>query len=322
MMTLDHALHDPTVLATLCGLGAFAVVVLIWTAFMDEDPLPGRLKNINDRRNELRHAERTKKVSRTEGLINPDFAKNLVQKLKLEQGKKMNELRLKLARAGYRSREATMIYLLLRLVLPVAVAFIAFFAIFVLQMFKMQMAMKIIAVIGSGFFGLALPDIFLKNQSDKRANILRKAMPDALDLLVICAEAGLSLDASLDRVSREIGPSCPELAEEVGLTGVELGFFPDRAKALQNFADRVPIQGVAGLVNTLIQTEKYGTPLAQALRVLSGEMREERMMAAETKAAKLPATLTVPMILFILPPLFIVLLGPAIMKVMGLTSGH
>jgi tight adherence protein C len=291
-------------------------------ALIDGDPLPDRLKSVSERRDELRHEERHKKVSRTESLINPDSLKNLVQKLKLEQGKKMNGLRLKLARAGYRSRDATVIYLLLRLALPFGVGFLAFFSIFVLQMFKMQMAMKILSVIAAGFFGLALPDIFLKNQSDKRADILRKAMPDALDLLVICAEAGLSLDAALDRVSREIGPSCPELAEEVGLTGVELGFFPDRARALQNFADRVPIQGVAGLVNTLIQTEKYGTPLAQALRVLSGEMREDRMMAAETKAAKLPATLTVPMILFILPPLFIVLLGPAIMKVMKIAANH
>jgi tight adherence protein C len=112
-----------------------------------------------------------------------------------------------------------------------------------------------------------------------------------------------------------MAPSCPELAEEVGLTAVELGFFPDRSRALQNLADRVPLQGVIALVNTLIQTEKYGTPLAQALRVLSGEMREDRMMSAEAKAAKLPATLTVPMILFILPPLFVVLLGPAILRV-------
>jgi tight adherence protein C len=143
-------------------------------------------------------------------------------------------------------------------------------------------------------------------------------MPDALDLMVICAEAGLSLDAALDRVSREMRPSCAELAEEVGLTGVELGFLPNRSQALQNLSDRVPIHGIVGLVNTLIQTEKYGTPLAQALRVLSAEMRNDRIMAAETKAAKLPATLTVPMILFILPPLFVVLLGPAILKVLEL----
>jgi len=319
-MTIDHALHDPNILAALCGAGAFAVVVLIWVALVDSDPLPARLKNITDRRDELRAEERKKKPSRREGMKRSDFIKNLVQKLKLEQSKQINEIRLKLARAGYRSREAVLAYLLLRVVVPVAAGFIAFFLIFVAQAFPMQAMMKILSVIIAIIVGLALPNIILKNQSQKRGVILRKAMPDALDLLVICAEAGLSLDASLDRVSREIGASCPELAEEVGLTGVELGFFPNRSQALQNLADRVPLQGVIALVNTLIQTEKYGTPLAQALRVLSGEMREERMMAAEAKAAKLPATLTIPMILFILPPLFIVLLGPAILKVTGI--GH
>jgi tight adherence protein C len=318
-MTLDHALHDPNILSALCGLGAFAVVVLIWSALIDSDPLPDRLKSITGRRDELRDAERKKKMSRREGLISPDFIKNLVQKLKLEQGKKLNETRLKLARAGHRSRDAVMTYLLMRVAGPIAMGFLAFFMIFVLQAFKMAAIMKILAVIAATIFGVTLPDIFLKNQSQKRETVLRRGMPDALDLLVICAEAGLSLDAALDRVSREIGPSCAELAEEVGLTGVELGFFPDRSRALQNLADRVPQPGVVALVNTLIQTEKYGTPLAQSLRVLSGEMRDDRMMAAEAKAAKLPATLTVPMILFILPPLFIVLLGPAILKVTSLS---
>jgi len=321
-MTLDHAMHDPNILSALCGCGAFAVIVLIWMALVESDPLPGRLKNITGRRDELRAAERQKKTTRREGLAHADFIKNIVQKLKLEQGKQTNEIRLKLARAGYRSRDAIMFYLLMRVACPIGTGFLAFFLIFVLQAFKMIAAVKILSVIIAVFIGLTLPDIFLKNSSQKRVVVLRKAMPDALDLLVICAEAGLSLDASLDRVSREMGLSCPELAEEVGLTAVELGFFPDRSRALQNLSDRVPLPGVMALVNTLIQTEKYGTPLAQALRVLSGEMREDRIMAAETKAAKLPATLTVPMILFILPPLFIVLLGPAIMRVMNLSSGH
>jgi tight adherence protein C len=316
-MTLDHAMHDPAVLSALCGAGAFAVVVLIWMALIENDPMPGRLKNITDRRSELRDAERQKKPTRREGLARADFIKSVVQKLKLEQGKKMNEIRLKLARTGHRSNDAVMFYLFMRVVAPVALGFLAFFLIFVLQAYKMTEPLKFVTVFAAGLFGLALPDIMVKNQSQKRSAILRKAMPDALDLLVICAEAGLSLDAALDRVSREMGPSCPELAEEVGLTAVDLSFFPDRSRALQNLADRVPQQGVVGLVNTLIQTEKYGTPLAQSLRVLSGEMRDERIMAAEAKAAKLPATLTVPMILFILPPLFIVLLGPAVIKVMA-----
>ena len=319
-MSIEHILHNPDVVAALAGGGACAVVILIWTALVESDPLPARLKSVTERRSELRNEQRQKKTTRRDGQERADFIKRVVQKLKLEQGKKEDELRIKLARAGYRSRDTLFTFLLLKLVLPVGFAFTAFFFIFVLHAFNMKPVLGLVTVLFCAVFGLFLPDILLKNQSQKRSDILRKAIPDALDLLVICAEAGLSLDAALDRVSREIGPSCPELAEEVGLTGVELGFFPDRAKALQNLADRVPLQGVMALTNTLIQTEKYGTPLAQALRVLSAEMREERMMQAEAKAAKLPATLTIPMILFILPPLFVVLIGPAALKVMGL--GH
>ncbi len=319
-MTLDHALHDPNVLSALCGMGAFFVVVLIWMALIETDNLSDRLKNISDRRNELSDIERNKKRTRRENLVSADFISSIVQKLKLEQGKQTNEIRLKLARAGYRSREAFLGYLLIRLAAPIAIGFLAFFLIFVVQAFKMTGMIKILSVIISILVGLAFPDTFLKNLGQRRAALLRKSMPDALDLLVICAEAGLSLDSALDRVSKELEPSCPGLAEEIGLTGVEMGFFPDRSQALRNFAERVPIQGVVGLTNTLIQTEKYGTPLAQALRVLSAEMRNERVMAAEAKAAKLPALLTVPMILFILPPLFIVLLGPAILKVTEMTK--
>lgn len=317
-MTFERLMHDPNLLSLASGIGVFVVVVLIWMALIEDDPLGDRLKSVADRRNELRNKELKEKVSRREGIFGPGFIRSIAGKLKLEQGKKTGEIRIKLARAGYRSREAMMTYLLMRLVLPVACGVLAFFFLFVAHVSHMQFFARILSIIGAMLAGFGLPDLFLKNLSQKREAILRKGMPDALDLMVICAEAGLSLDASLNRVSRELGPSCPELAEEMGLTGVELGFYPDRSQALQNLADRVPIQGAIGLVNTLIQTEKYGTPLAQALRVLSGEMRNDRIMAAEAKAAKLPATLTVPMILFILPPLFVVLLGPAILKVMEL----
>jgi tight adherence protein C len=317
-MTLEHMLHDPHFLSVFCGWGAVAVVVLIWMALIENDPLSDRLKSVSEHRDELAHREQNKKLSRHEGLISKNALKRLVQKLKLEQGKKTNQIRLKLARAGFRSREAMMWYLLIRFILPIAAGFVSFFLIFVVHAVSMPFMKEVLSVLGSIFTGVAIPEIFIKNLSQKRAGILRKAMPDALDVLVICAEAGLSLDSALSRVSREMATSCPEIAEEIGLTGVELGFFPDRAQALQNLADRVPIKGVLGLTSTLIQTEKYGTPLAQTLRVLSAEMRNDRIMAAETKAAKLPATLTVPMILFILPPLFVVLLGPAIIKVMAL----
>jgi tight adherence protein C len=155
------------------------------------------------------------------------------------------------------------------------------------------------------------PDIWLKNRVTKRTHAIRKGLPDALDLLVICAEAGLTVDAAFGRVARELGKGYPELGDEFALTSIELGFLTDRRFAFENLARRIDLDSIRGVVTTMIQTEKYGTPLASALRVLSAEFRNERMMRAEEKAARLPAIMTVPLILFILPVLFIVILGPA-----------
>jgi len=155
------------------------------------------------------------------------------------------------------------------------------------------------------------PDVWLKNKVTKRSHAVRKGLPDALDLLVICAEAGLTVDAAFGRVAKELGKAYPELGDEFGLTAIELGFLNERRQAFENLAMRVDLEAIRGVVTTMIQTEKYGTPLASALRVLSAEFRNERMMRAEEKAARLPAIMTVPLILFILPTLFIVILGPA-----------
>lgn len=314
-------LTSPDFVSYLCGAGAFAVVVLIWTALIEHTPLPAeRLKSVTQRRTELRAAQH-KKLSRRAILQRISLMKQVVLWFKLAQGKRINDLRIRLARAGYRSRDTMFVFLFLKLLLLVGLpAGGAFFLFAIVHAAKLTAGIKLLIILFLAVTGWILPDIFIKNQSQKRAEILRKSIPDALDLLVICAEAGLSLDAGLDRVSKEIGPSAPELAEEIGLTSVELNFLPERAKALQGLAERVPLPGVVALVNTLIQTEKYGTPLAQALRVLSAEMREERTMRAEEKAAKLPATLTIPMIGFIFPALFVVLIGPAVIKVMGVVA--
>ena len=154
-------------------------------------------------------------------------------------------------------------------------------------------------------------DLWLTNKVKKRSDAVRKGLPDALDLLVICAEAGLTVDAAFNRVAKELGKAYPELGDEFGLTAIELGFLNERRNAFENFAARVDLEAVRGVVTTMIQTEKYGTPLASALRVLSAEFRNERMMRAEEKAARLPAIMTIPLILFILPTLFVVIMGPA-----------
>jgi tight adherence protein C len=168
--------------------------------------------------------------------------------------------------------------------------------------------MAFAALVIGGYKG---PEVYLKNLSNKRTKLIQKGLPDALDLLVICAEAGLTVDAAFNRVSRELGRAYPELGEEFALTAIELSFLTERRQAFENLAYRVDLDAVRGVVTTMIQTERYGTPLASALRVLSAEFRNERMMRAEEKAARLPAIMTVPLILFILPVLFVVILGPA-----------
>ena len=172
------------------------------------------------------------------------------------------------------------------------------------------------AVMAAALLGSKLPDILLKNVQQKRLESVRKALPDALDMLVICAEAGLSSDAALKRVVAETSRKSSVLGEELNQTALELSFMPERRQALENLIERAPLPSVTAFANTMIQAEKYGTPLAKAFKVLSQEQRTERMLKAEEKAGRLPATMTVPMMLFILPALFIVLIGPAVLDIL------
>ncbi|MFN9376398.1 MAG: type II secretion system F family protein, partial [Novosphingobium sp.] len=182
----------------------------------------------------------------------------------------------------------------------------------------MKRLMAFAAAVGLGYKG---PEIYLANLISKRTDAIRKGLPDALDLLVICAEAGLTVDASFNRVARELGRAYPELGDEFALTAIELSFLSERRQAFENLAWRVNLEAVKGVTTTMVQTERYGTPLASALRVLSAEFRNERMMRAEEKAARLPAIMTVPLILFILPVLFVVILGPAACSIADAFSG-
>lgn len=220
-----------------------------------------------------------------------------------------------LATAGWRSKSALVVYLFAKLTLPAMIGGGA--AVFLYWWAPALIAgnMKLLVVLAAVFLGTYLPDAVVRRVAGRRREAIRLALPDALDLLVICVEAGLSLDAAVERVGDEFGPSCPALSEELGLLSAELNFLGDRRRAFDNLTRRVDLAPVQALVATLVQTERFGTPIAQALRVLSTEQRNMRMVQAEEKAARLPATMTVPMILFILPALFVVLLGPAILKI-------
>ena len=244
------------------------------------------------------------------------FMRQATGKLTLIKGKQSYATKRLLVSAGFRSRDAIVVYTFFKLVAPVV--FLAGAALYVygLNPIGRGPGIDAAAVMGAALFGSFLPDLILKNIRSKRLEAIRKALPDALDMLVICAEAGLASDASLKRVVAETSRKSSILGDELNQTALELGFMPERRQALENLAERAPVPSINAFVNTLIQAEKYGTPLARAYKVLSQEQRNERMMRAEEKAGRLPATMTVPMMLFILPALFIVLIGPAIIDIM------
>ena len=290
----------------------FLVLMVLYTTLTPNDALDSRARAHARRRRELRDQllapSRAPRPQRSVVAV-----RGLLERLKLnrsEEGRTAGEL---LAQAGWRSPDALTVFLGLRLGMPIGLGVLVFLLTPTLGI----LPRGVFSVLGLGL-GAFAPTFVVKFLIGGRRHKIQRGLPDALDLFVICAEAGLSLDAAMTRVSRELGPSCPELADEFGLTAIELGFLPNRRDALTNLTARVNSQSIRGLVNTLAQTEKYGTPLAQALRVLAHEFRNMRLMKAEEKAARLPATLTVPMILFILPPLFVVLVGPAIIQVMAI----
>ena len=301
------------IITAFAGLSAFLVVMAIWSTGIVKDSMHGRLKHLQERRSDLKRGyvapvkRRTPvKSAKHVGLMN-----KVVKSLNLLKNEQTEKYQKKLVQAGYRGKDALVILMFCKLVLPLLVGVIAVVMIYGLGMFQLSTMMKAFSCIGAVLLASYLPEIILKNTTDKRNVAMQKSLPDFLDLLVICAEAGLTLDSALQRVVKELGNTCPELADELGLTAVELGFLPDRKQALLNLSERVSLPSVKAVTATLIQSERYGTPLAQSLRVLSNEFRHERIMKAEEKAARLPATMTVPLILFILPTLFVVLMGPA-----------
>ena len=321
---MDAPSSGPTILGVdvlfvatlLAGVAALAVMIAVYAATTVRDPMVKRVKALNDRREQLKAGITASTSKRRAKLVQQndtaDRIRGLLSSLKVLQESQIKTVQVKLAQAGIRQKEWAVAVIFGRLVLPIVFGSLMVYLVYGTDMFADWSPMKAYGLVAVSFIlSYKAPDIFLKNQITKRSNAIRKGLPDALDLLVICAEAGLTVDAAFNRVSRELGKAYPELGEEFSLTAIELGFLTDRRSAFENLANRVALEAVRGVVTTMIQTEKYGTPLASALRVLSAEFRNERMMRAEEKAARLPAIMTVPLILFILPVLFIVILGPA-----------
>ncbi len=314
-VTLDDAI------VALASLAVLVMVFALWQALRPKSMFERRFEQIVQRKEQLRQtALATRRSPHRRGPVG--LMREAVTRLNLLRSRHAAEARGLLARAGIRSQDAMVGYLFAQISLPTLFGGLMLADTHLLHLLPLPPQFGFAPAMGAVLLGFYAPKLYLQNAANKRAKQIQRALPDGLDLMVICAEAGLSLDSTLVRVSRELGSTWPELAEEFGTTAAELTFLPERRMAFENLTTRTDSDGIRGVVNTLQQTAKFGTPLAQSLRVLAAEMRTARMTRAEEKAARLPALLTIPMIVFILPTLFIVLLGPAALNVMDTLAKH
>lgn len=315
-------LHDTRFLTMM--FAAIAAAATAWTLvsplFAGQN-LNKRMKAVASERERLRQRER-ERLNRTEKpslrQSPKQFVRRVVEDFNLAKWVAQESAREKLIMAGYRGHAPYVTFLFARMMTPIVLLAVAAFYIFVVVKPDWSLMTKIGVCLLMAYLGLQAPLIFLKNQISKRQLSVKRAFPDALDLLLICVESGMSIENAFRRVAQEIGSQSVALAEELTLTTAELSYLDDRKIAYENLAKRTDLEGVKSVCISLQQSERYGTPLGQTLRVLAQENRDMRMSEAEKKAAALPPKLTVPMILFFLPVLFVVILGPAVMKVMAI----
>ncbi|MDX5361666.1 MAG: type II secretion system F family protein [Alphaproteobacteria bacterium] len=318
---IDTLLNPEFVVTVLTAIAAFATIVSVALPYFERDTAQQRIKAVAARRDELRARQREELNRKNVGLRAKDprgVIKRIVEDLNLRELLEGKNTRIKLTQAGLRGQGPLFTFLFFQLVMPIILFVGGLIYFFTIDKSDYDPMMRIGFSVLCAVVGYYLPTIWLQNMIQKRQEKIRRAFPDALDLLLICVESGMSIEAAFNKVAEEITESSIELAEEMGLTNAELAYLGDRRQALENLAIRTGLDGVKAVTTALTQAERYGTPLGQALRVLAQENRDERMALAEKKAAALPAKLTVPMIVFFLPVLFVVILGPAILKVMAL----
>ncbi len=320
---LIERLHDTKFLTMmLAAVAAIATVLTLAMPLLSTNNLQSRMKSVALERDKIcqRERERLARGEREKVSLRQSpkqYMARVVERLNLTKWLAQEEAREKLMQAGYRGHAPYVAYLFFRMVMPAASLIFAAFYLFVVIEMDQPASVKLGLCIAAAYAGMHMPYLFLKNKIAKRQLSIRRAFPDALDLLLICVEAGMSIEAAFKRVSEEIGAQSIPLAEELTLTTAELSFLQDRRQAYENLAKRTDLDGVKSVCVALQQAERYGTPLGQTLRVLAQENRDMRMSEAEKKAAALPPKLTVPMILFFLPVLFVVILGPAAIRVMS-----
>ncbi|CAA7625893.1 type II secretion system F family protein [Magnetospirillum sp. UT-4] len=309
-------------IVTVATLAAFVSVLALGVPLASRDQLAGRLKAVAERRRELSASQRERLGGgRFQPRRHVGLMKAVIARLNLQELLEARDLKLKLARAGYRGNTAAVTFIFSRVALPVVLLVAALLYVYSPAFGDRPATTRLMVALSAFIAGSYVPALWLANLVQRRRQALTRAFPEALDLMVICVEAGQSVEGALIRVTEELGSSSPALAEEMGLAAAELAFLGDRRLAWDNLAERTGLPLFKSLATALVQSEKYGTPVSQALRVLAQETRESRMAAAEKKAAALPAKLTVPMITFFLPVLFLVIAGPAVIQVMQFRAG-
>ena len=319
---LIDKLHDTNFVVTvLTALAAMATVLTVAMPYVFGDNLERRMKSVAVERNKIRARERERlaRGDRIELRQSPKaYMQYIVEQLNLREWLGEEHARMLLIKAGYRGQAPYIGFLFFRMLAPIGMFAFAMIYIFLILKLEQPLFVKLAMAFAAAWLGMRIPTLFIRNRIARRQLSVRRAFPDALDLLLICVESGMSIEAALKKVSQEIvGQSIP-LAEELTLTTAELSYLQERRQAFDNLAKRTDLEGVKAVCTALIQAERYGTPIGTALRVLSQEIRDMRMAEAEKKAAGLPPKLTVPMILFFLPVLFVVILGPAAIQVMAI----
>lgn len=308
-------------IGVLVAVSVFATIFTVMPA-LGGSSLKARMRSAALERDELRARQRSRlaaEAERRKGGLRAEHSQrisSIVERLDLKRALADEGTVAKLRVAGFRNQNALTLFLFFRAVLPVAFFVAALLYIFGLGEFADQPAyMKLLICIIAAYAGFYAPILYVNNRAQKRKQSITRAWPDALDLMLICVESGMSVEAAFKKVSEEIGSQSADLAEELVLTNAELSFLQERRQAFENLALRTGVESVKSVTQALMQAERYGTPVAHALRVLAAESRDQRLNAAEKKAAALPPKLTVPMILFFLPVLFAVILGPAGMSI-------
>ncbi len=315
---LFDILTNPQMLLAACvAIGVAATVLTVALPLLERDQMAARVKAVAIEREAIRARERSRLGSERTKSLRPEpkaFMRQLVEQLNLKKALSDDKTADQLRMAGFRGQAPLTVYLFARFVLPFVCFVVALFYFFVLKVVDKPPGMLFAFSLTAAGLGMYLPNFYISNAIQKRQLSIRRAWPDALDLLLICIESGMSVEPAFRKVADEIGATSMPLAEEMSLTAAELSYLQERRKAYENLASRTGLDSIRAVVTALIQAERYGTPLGQAIRVLSQESRDARMAEAEKKAASLPPKLTVPMIVFFLPVLFAVIIGPAMIQ--------